>query len=820
MTSSVPTTTARGEVTYPAPGAFPTDDLTPRDTPNNTPILGGPSQDSPKHREPNKLHKRDDPRGRESSEAQRLAQAPTRGHKHVDSGVYIPEMDTSETAAPGFNASTTKDTHHGNVGNHTKPGVMTGAYSRLPTHEQKSGTTDGVPIFANSPISNAPATTTGTYNHAHPVSEQPHNTRSHDHASIAGLTGASVLAGGTAAASHKNTSHPTATTTNTNTGTSYGAPALSPPQENKILETQSEEQERNVVRNGRDHSSLARKDPYWGDVPFGTGVYNGVAGHGSAEAPHAGSVGTGKHEGQGGETENPRHVLIAGSQQQQRAFPLAGGASNTSTDKEQTQQSRDSRFTEGLVAAGVASGAGYVASQHGDKKQSQREGSGRKGSVPEDKKEKDASGHGLVGGLFHRDNNDKEVKDKTHVSADHEAKKAKAAEEKEKEKALKKERDHSKEAAAAAAAAAAAGTAYAARDRKSSRDAADSDEGSEKRESKLHGLFHRSHKDKQNDEQNAPEAGVVSNSRSPTTTTTPSPSSTTKAQDHAYGSNNNKDQTIKAGKLDPFVAAGYPDQQQHSSTSPTTTSPTSIYPTSQKHAGKDSNATLGLGLGTAGVAAGAGAGYLAHQHHTKGEPKSADVSPKTTTTHIPGTATTAPTTGIGNTISSPTISHPSQKQTTAATTLPTSTSPSSTKSPRTATDLTQHANDSDAAAPHYKVLASGTPSGIAVDTGDKTSHHSASPPTRSAAGLGETPTRSAAGESAPTSGKGYKYAAAGAGALGAGAAGYYAGQERGPEQEQIGGGGDNLGLAARQKTVMHKCRRCGEEEDISGYFRG
>ncbi|KAI0598229.1 hypothetical protein F4775DRAFT_187156 [Biscogniauxia sp. FL1348] len=835
MTTSGAPTNARGEVAYPAPGAFPTDDLTPRETSHNAPILDGYSPDS-QHHGPNKLRKRDDPRNLDNHNTQQFTQSSSRGHKHVDSGVHIPDTDTPEsTTMPAFATSPTKDTRHGNTGNSSKPGVMTGVYSRLPTHGHghdngstttTNTTTGGVPIFANSPISSSNATTgTNTRDYDHTTAQHPQTTGGHNHGAAAGLAGATAVAGG-AAASHAATSrdhHPT-------TGTQaqgVGATALAPHQEDKLLEqkeAEAEERERNLVRNGRDRSSVSRKDPYWGDVPFGTGVYNGVSGHGSDETPHKGTLGSATqhypHDGQGPHeglqqqqqhvgdgasheaSSKPAHIAYADQpQQQQRAFPLtdhqgrsAGGLGQTGTEKPvpgQEHQQRDSRFSEGLAGAGVgagaAAGAGYVASRLGDEKQQTRhsdghEGSGRKSGF------EDSSSHGLVGGLPHRDHKDHNVKQHKEM---HEKDVSPYEGSKAQDMDAKKGKGHSKEAAAAAAAATAA---YATHDKKS--EEAQHDEGSEKKESKLHALFHRSHhKDKT--EQPTKDVGTAGNKSSTTT----SPTSSTKPQEHAHDSHHNKNVAggeARAARRDPFVAAGYPDHD------PSSASPTSIYPTSDKlpkqtvnenrvdhpeHAAQHRDSNSKLGLGAAGVAAGAGAGYLAHRQHepstststssargTTTDPHSADVSPKSSSTNAgaalnPTTNTTVPS------------SH-AQKAAASST-------------PRTAADSS---TSTDAAQPHYKTLASGTPSGIAVDGDHTFSSFSSSPATNTTTRAHES--------GAGSDHKGYRYAA-GAGALGAAGA---VAHEKGRAGEEEQGQG--------QKVVTHRCKRCGEENDISGYFRG
>ncbi|KAI6084476.1 hypothetical protein F4821DRAFT_242623 [Hypoxylon rubiginosum] len=228
------------------PGSFPV-------TPGEQDIMASSGR--------NKLHKADDPRG--WSEEERAA----RGHQYTDSGVgltdsssrtpYSQPRDSATTAGfydsnkgaisqnretvPATNPTTTFGTNPTTTSGSTdyrsvdsKPGVMTGAYSRL--DNSSSG-------------SNYPESTT----------------RDPAYQSHSNATGAEAV--------------------NPAIGVATTAPL------SNTGETDSNSSGRNIVRSGlKGNTDLDHEDPYWGDVPRGAGVYNTVTGHGSSEKPADGSI--------------------------------------------------------------------------------------------------------------------------------------------------------------------------------------------------------------------------------------------------------------------------------------------------------------------------------------------------------------------------------------------------------------------------------------------------------------------------------------------------------------------------------------------------
>ncbi|KAI0489716.1 hypothetical protein F4859DRAFT_523609 [Xylaria cf. heliscus] len=139
----------------------------------------------------------------------------------------------------------------------------------------------------------------------------------------------------------------------------------------------------NTIRSGlRSSSKIAHNEPYWGDIPFGAGVYNGVTGHGSNESTtHQRSLhdqyGTAKNSGvyngvtghgskrptSPGSSRNDEGTSTDNVSHQQRAFPLVNnGSKATATTKpnDADEHKRDSRFKEGLSDAGAATAGGYV----------------------------------------------------------------------------------------------------------------------------------------------------------------------------------------------------------------------------------------------------------------------------------------------------------------------------------------------------------------------------------------------------------------------------------------------------------------------------
>jgi len=151
----------------------------------------------------------------------------------------------------------------------------------------------------------------------------------------------------------------------------------------------------------KDQHKDQHKDPYWGDIPFGAGVYNGVTGHGSNESTrdrrssrdqyNNDATNTGIYNGVTGHGSKEYTTTNTSSQQKsaqdqdqnmfqesttdddashhQRAFPLvtkigSGSASADHGGDDSGPQKHKSHFTEGLAGAGAAAAAGSKAAAH------------------------------------------------------------------------------------------------------------------------------------------------------------------------------------------------------------------------------------------------------------------------------------------------------------------------------------------------------------------------------------------------------------------------------------------------------------------------
>ncbi|KAJ2974886.1 hypothetical protein NUW58_g8514 [Xylaria curta] len=138
----------------------------------------------------------------------------------------------------------------------------------------------------------------------------------------------------------------------------------------------------NKARSGlRGSSASEHNEPYWGDIPFGTGVYNGVTGHGSDEPTtqhnslrdqHSARTNPRIYNGVTGHgSENSASPQIFKHDQdmttddyshQQRAFPLTGNVDTATTTRleDAHERMRDSRFKEGFAGAGTTASGDYA----------------------------------------------------------------------------------------------------------------------------------------------------------------------------------------------------------------------------------------------------------------------------------------------------------------------------------------------------------------------------------------------------------------------------------------------------------------------------
>lgn len=311
-----------------APGAYPV-----------TPLNEEPTQ-QPQQTNRNRLHK--NPRGLNDS-TERNAQQDTHpsGHSFAGSGIYVDEASLAPGADPNqsshrnpFQQTQFNQEMPRNLGNDArsadhrvggssmhpadssstrenstgKPGIMTGAYSRVGARD------DGV-----APDDNY------TYN---------------DTSTSPRLFGQKF----------QQPDNPQFTNKATNAFTPVNSPAVSTPLGPSNDATANDTAGRSVkAQSGlREDSNAQHNSPYWGDIPFGTGVYNGVTGHGSEEpTTHQGSLhdqygtaaNTGVYNGITGHGSK-ESTNIPASQQHggdavtedfhgQRAFPLTNTARPT-----------------------------------------------------------------------------------------------------------------------------------------------------------------------------------------------------------------------------------------------------------------------------------------------------------------------------------------------------------------------------------------------------------------------------------------------------------------------------------------------------------
>ncbi|KAI1133794.1 hypothetical protein F5Y10DRAFT_5293 [Nemania abortiva] len=351
-----------------APGAYP-------DTPTN---------EEPTHQHHhNKLHKREDPRGASNTVSQQ--QYPV-GYNSAGSGIHKDETsfahDASDPTSSFHNPSrytslnTNKETPR-NLGNDTQhkghrftdsgidvddsslsgktagPGVVTGAYSRVGTRDS-----------AFAPISDY------TYDKA---SSQPQ--------------------------------HPVGSAHGVDTQTARAAGLVTPakpPTEsanldlNNSIGVNDHAGHRHEAQSGLREDPNAKHEPYWGDLPFGAGVYNGVTGHGSNESTtHQKSshdrfgtttTNTGVYNGVTGHGSNgttstqmpirSRDAAMKDPSHEQRAFPLTNDANTTTAANPNSsgKHGRDSRMKEMLAGAGATAAGGYAAHEYLNRDENKKAG--------------------------------------------------------------------------------------------------------------------------------------------------------------------------------------------------------------------------------------------------------------------------------------------------------------------------------------------------------------------------------------------------------------------------------------------------------------
>ncbi|GAP84872.1 hypothetical protein SAMD00023353_0801910 [Rosellinia necatrix] len=338
-----------------APGAYPV-----------TPLNEEPPQEARR----NKLHKRQDPRGWNGSTEQN---AHSGSHNWAGSGTYV--VGTPFTRGPDPTLSSRQDssrqpllhketprslTHDGKRSYHStgssaahiddspfshsndshEPGLMTGAYSRVGTRDS---------AFAQE----------GNYTHnAMPDSQSPYGNDSNRRDDA------------------------------TQTDMPENIP-VSP----KLIHASNNA----LAKNNADHNTNAESgscgDPkakhheaYWGDIPFGVGIYNGVTGHGSKESttrqkPRYGQYDTaispGIYNGVTGHgskepmspksSKRDRDATTNNDTSQQHAFLIGNNANIAAKMSDANQQERNSHSKGVLAGAGATAVGGYAAHKHSKK---------------------------------------------------------------------------------------------------------------------------------------------------------------------------------------------------------------------------------------------------------------------------------------------------------------------------------------------------------------------------------------------------------------------------------------------------------------------
>ncbi|KAI3332069.1 hypothetical protein HD806DRAFT_179864 [Xylariaceae sp. AK1471] len=354
-----------------APGAYPI-----------TPLNEEPVQ----QKQHNKLHKREDPRGWDSNAEQETY--PSSHNLTGGPGIHAEESSLGHGAYPTTSSTTSSyqnpsqqtlfskqephsvdndahssGRHFNNSGiyvddsslsrgsENSKPGVMTGAVSRV---SNQVGTYTQNNNYTYDKQSVSPPTygeTTGEYD----------NTKS----------AATATSG---VASTHNTSDSANRDSNVDATT--------------ISSTNADNNHNNVQSGLGRQSNVEHKEPYWGDIPFGAGVYNGVTGHGSDELTsherrthdqdsnsatnigiHNGVIGHGSNES----TSHHRSIRDQNTTTSTGVYNgVTGHGSNADTAAASKfnhgdEQRRESHFKEGLAGASATAAGGYAAHEYANK---------------------------------------------------------------------------------------------------------------------------------------------------------------------------------------------------------------------------------------------------------------------------------------------------------------------------------------------------------------------------------------------------------------------------------------------------------------------
>ncbi|KAJ1333991.1 hypothetical protein MN608_03989 [Microdochium nivale] len=602
--------------------ATPGDDL-PGAFPDDATAVSQAHEEHALH-QPNKLHKRNDPRG----------------WTHDDTAPR-----TEADSASGFTSSHARDQSLSEL-----PDNYTYGSQAEPTTTNTSAATTGARVPIHNQGQPASAETAGN-----PATQDSVSAIQRDDTAQSGVAG---LAAG----------HGTAPTLSSdNTSTSATA-------------EESTEAGNNVVRTGLGQKSeIDHQEPYWGNISRGAGTYNTVVGHGSAEDQVEGhpqhrefplvgsSHGHGAHDTTTGTSSGTgalqdssltqasplagqgTYNTVVGHGSQEDSARLAGHSSTTAgptgttsehlgpTTTSADVEHKDNHTKEIAAGAGAAGLGGYAAHKYASRDDESTD--------PTKTSSHDVKDHKHSDGLLHREHKEEPAR---HEKAEHEKEHKDSGE----SKILgifsrsKKDKDHEEHSAttvdsarpiqdttttnpvssgthdgndrhlgrdAALAGAGVAGAGYAA-DKHAHKDDDLTRQESDKSESKLHGLFHRSNKDKEishKEREVPPNAAEYYNGK--------------EAAQIAEAKE-------RKGKANP--------EDRHIYGESSSTDPTTVTSGTGQHSSSDAHDGLGYAaLGATGAAA-APAAYASHKEHEKHG--HTEQTPSATTGVVPS-ATTQPT---------------------------------------------------------------------------------------------------------------------------------------------------------------------------------
>ncbi|KAF3007301.1 hypothetical protein E8E14_003526 [Neopestalotiopsis sp. 37M] len=346
----------KGLVDHRTPGSFPEDDSTvPRSQQH---IAGTSSAQEKEYDGHNKLHKRDDPRGYTVPVGQESSFVGGRSHDYADSGAREQQYTYDNNKNLPASSTTDPSTHDN---------------SRLATDQQNRPDTSAVPGtgIAAAGAGGLAARELGEDRSGQKPHSQVMPGSSEGHGSGYNTnTSRDVSSGlaGTEAGDHSRHHN------------QLGAAGISsfPASSTQASTVPGQESHRDMT-NSQETSGTQKDEPYWGDLPQGSGVYNTVIGHGSGEdtsvqhrtkprdsaeensprhsitgASQDLSYGSGVYNTVTGHGSNDEHDATHHNKQGQREFPLNDNHHGTSNDRH-------------IGEAGAAVGAGaaaYGAAQH------------------------------------------------------------------------------------------------------------------------------------------------------------------------------------------------------------------------------------------------------------------------------------------------------------------------------------------------------------------------------------------------------------------------------------------------------------------------